>query len=965
VAARLLLATLMVVLTLTLVLAAVMIHFMNDMAEEILLKVMRPMARTAARSVESNLHTMVDRLYYLKSDSVIRNPNAPPRIKQETLDRFMTSAEMVWLGLYDERGVLITGSVGSPTRITAREIFTLLTRDGKMVIDDTAVGNRGLEIAIGAPVHSFGQDPLIDPPKRYLVGSYVYDLLGETISTLSVGQRGSAYVVNEDGIVIGSPSLGPVFSRAHLSRIIGDGPDIAKVVARATSGVISSEIVQSSEGLLFVSYSPIRGTRWALCVTAARGDFLSQVGRAGTTLLAFTLASMAALSLIFSALFKKIVTDPLRAITGRANALAAGRFDPAGDAALSKRVDEIGSLYRAFDTMSGSIMSVISDIGRLTVAASAGSLNERADPSRHAGDYLRIVNSINASLDVIRSNLDSLPDAMAILSLGQKPMYLNKMMGELLTRHDLAGDRPDLLSTLAGSGNPATAPREIGRLMGPGGQVGDVWRDEVSLAAPGGESRWYTLQVKRLGAGSAEAGASSCLMVILNDVTPLTMALDAAKAASKTKSEFLANMSHEIRTPMNAVIGLTQLLLQTRLDDQQMEYAENANRSAQALLGIINDILDFSKVEAGKMTLESIPFSLSKSLTDIQIMFQEQIRAKGLEFRFDIPPDLPGNLIGDPLRLGQIFINTIGNSLKFTKTGSISVSARLLRRDDEECEMGFQVADTGIGMSPEQKAKLFNAFTQADASTTRQYGGTGLGLAITKRLIEMMGGRVEIESELDRGTTIYFTTVWKLDRSRPQEAATAPEPAPQPRPEDEAAPPGEARPEDQEATEAPDAPAKASKRKSRKDAITAVPELVGRKILLVEDNDVNILVAKSLMTKLGLQVTVAENGQLALDKLAEAAKTTLGPPFEVVLMDLQMPVMDGYEATRRIRANPAYDGLVIVAMTAHAFAEERERCLANGMDGHLSKPIDIAALTSTLKSFITRAHPTADPGPAS
>ncbi|MDR3134771.1 MAG: HAMP domain-containing protein, partial [Deltaproteobacteria bacterium] len=910
-----------------------MSYFMSTMAENILLDVMRPMARTAALSLEANLHTMVDRFYVIKSSAMLRNPNALPTTKQETINGFMNSVELAWLCLYAPRGNLITGSDNCPVSISGRRLLEKTKANRNLVIEDTSVGNSGLEIVMGVPLYTWNQNQATDEPSQYLFGSYFYDLMGEIVNTLSIGTNGAAYIINDQGVIIGSLILGQVYGKQHLIEIIGSDSRAIESLNRMTKGIIGSETIDTPQGPMYIGYSPIRGTLWSLCILASRGDFLAQVSQATSTVLLISLLSLIAFTFIFNVVFGNIVIKPLKALTRNANNLSLGRFgleeDLQDKKTLSARKDEIGSLSRAFNIMSGAVANVISDISSLTAAASSGALNVRAKPAAHEGDFNNIISAINSTLDAICNHFDAIPDAIAIFDEEKKPIFCNKVMFSILKEQALTVNSPDLLYTLAGSGDPNNVPNGIRVIFSQAGQMGDTFRGEIKLTSIRGEATFYTIRVKRLGLTSMAtiSGHVSCFMVIFNDVTPLTLALDAAKAANKAKSEFLANMSHEIRTPMNAVLGLTELLLQTNLDRQQHEYAENANRSGKALLGIINDILDFSKVEAGKMTLEVIRFSLSKVFNDIAIMFREQSKKRNIRLDFAIKRNIPDKLVGDPLRLSQIFINIVGNAFKFTKEGSITVLATLGAREDEKCDIAFMVSDTGIGMTEEQTSKLFAAFTQADTSTTRKYGGTGLGLAITKRLVELMGGKIWVESQPNKGTKINFSAKFGLEKDKPAGLAVIPSNETDSHAQDDtldndqfedaredgaAAAPGdsigstgeseassgehkETQPQPPTTAETvaaegagPDvgteAKPKATKGKAKsregKPVISIVPDLMGKRVLLVEDNEVNVLVAKGLMSKMGLEVTVAENGQVALEKLAKASKERLGRPFD-------------------------------------------------------------------------------------
>ena len=580
-----------------------------------------------------------------------------------------------------------------------------------------------------------------------------------------------------------------------------------------------------------------------------------------------------------------------------------------------------------------------------------------------------------------------------------------------------------------------------------------VWRGETSIHEMQFARRDQTRFWSRIAGRAVDAGDPAKGSVwIIDDITAeheaaaeMRRARALAEDAARMKSDFLANMSHEIRTPMNAIIGMAYLALKADPTPRLRDYLKKIQTSSQLLLGIINDILDLSKIEAGKMVVEHTDFDLGQVLDSVTNLIAERAANKGLELVIEIADEVPTKLVGDPLRLGQVLVNYANNAVKFTERGEIEISIALAQADDDSVLLRFAVRDTGIGLSDEQRARLFKNFEQADSSTTRKYGGTGLGLVIAKQLAEMMGGEVGVDSELGRGSTFWFTA--RLGRSAVKTRVL------QPKPElrgrrllvvddsetardvigdmlrsmsfrvDAAASGADAVAQVARAAAA-DAPFEvafidwqmpaqdgiataadiralgldrpphlvmitaygrdelfkaaeaagigdvlikplsasllfdsvmralgAAGEETPREAETTssleaqLATIAGARVLLVEDNDMNQEVASELLSGAGCVVDLAENGQIALDKVQRAS-------YDVVLMDMQMPVMDGIAATQAIRRLPALRGLPIVAMTANAMQGDRERCLAAGMQDHVAKPIEPDDLWRALLKWV-------------
>ena len=589
-----------------------------------------------------------------------------------------------------------------------------------------------------------------------------------------------------------------------------------------------------------------------------------------------------------------------------------------------------------FPILSGTeVIGVIDLLSREPLSPDAELLAMMQALGSQAGEFIRRKQTESALREVekrFRQAFDAAPIGMALVALDGRWLQVNRALSEIV------GYSPEEL--LRTNFQAITYPDDLDADLARVAQLinGDIpdYEMEKRYIHKGGHVVWILLSVSLV---RDAAGVPLYFIAQIQDITArkrtaaeLQLAKDAAEAANRAKSQFVANMSHEIRTPMNGIIGMTNLALETDLKPEQREYLEMAKMSAESLLSLINDILDFSKIEADKLTLDPVDFTLRETLYHIMRVLAVRARQKGLRLTWRVRPDVPDQLVADSSRLRQVLTNLVGNAIKFTGDGAVDVEVsrstappRSGAASGAEIELCFAVRDTGIGIPADKQALVFNAFGQADPSTTRKYGGTGLGLAIASRLVQMMGGALRVDSEVGRGSTFHFTARFGLpqpDRRR----APGNVDAWVPEPDADAAP--MAGPDDD-------------------------PHL---RILLVEDNTVNQRLVLRLLEKRGYRVVVVGTGTHALAAVERE-------PFDLVLMDVQMPEMDGFETTAALRAREVggSDHLPIIAMTAHAMKGDRERCLAAGMDEYVSKPVQVRALFAAIERVVPRPVSAAAP----
>jgi signal transduction histidine kinase/ActR/RegA family two-component response regulator len=653
---------------------------------------------------------------------------------------------------------------------------------------------------------------------------------------------------------------------------------------------------------------------------AARGSYLTALA-----LMAGLLVLVTAIMILLDMKNIKNINRSVDTIVAEANRFADGDTNM-GSADLPD--DEMGQIERALKQMADNISGLLADIHDVFLGAGAGLLNNRANAQAYKGDYHKILQGVNMTIQAFCNHFDAMPEAIAFFAPDGLLVYGNKAMHDFLARFGLDASDKGLLDGILSSGRSDAPPEEAAEAFSDAPRpdaadalsAGGIFSTTVSLDAAD-ETYSFSVSLRRAAGPDENAGAAPCVMLTMTDITEVMRAKSEAEQANRFKTEFLSNMSHEIRTPMNAILGMTQIANRSRDIDKIKGCIDQVESSSHHLLGILNDILDMSKIEAGKLEFSEEAFKLSDTVLFTVSLMQSRTDSKHIAITHDIAIEHE-YVTADSMRLNQVILNLLSNAVKFSPRGgevNLSVKESGSRGEGGGAPLYlFKVADKGIGMDEEQLGRLFKSFEQADSSISKRFGGTGLGLAISKSIVEAMGGRIWAESEPGAGSVFSFEVPLK----------TA---------------------EDGGATEPNDV---AGPEAGGTDDPGPSADLSGVRVLLADDIDINRDIVREMLSGAGIVIEEARDGREAV----ELFKNSPHGHFDIILMDVQMPEMDGYEATKHIRSmdRPDAASATIIAMTANALKADVENALKAGMDGHIAKPIDFQAAMKLLKEACSK-----------
>jgi len=908
----LIISSLMLIVIISIILIFVSFS-MTTLTDSVMLDVMQITTRTASQNISESLHHLSERLMLTRQDGVITTATATDEEMSEFIDTMLESMDFVWLGLYDVYGNLINGSDDSPDSIADRNIFSLILSSNDLSMEDTVQSESGLEIVLGLPIHREWLTSI------YLVGNYKYDSLTEVLQNIRIGENCIAFVLSSYGSLIAHSDTDVMKTGESNVGSQGNNDEIIQIISMMQSHQEGSQVTMSTNRPMYVSYIPIQGTSWSLGLITFRDEFTSAFFASITNSIILGVIALVVSVIIFRFLLLRVLTNPLHKITENAKMMASGKFDTDALKDITGRVDEIGQLGNGFSTVSDSVHRVISDISLLTEQASLGRLGDRADADKHSGDFNLIMSGINAALDAFCTHLDAMPDAFALLNEKGDCIFRNASLNNLFVRHSSYNMSKTWLPNLVTSGKSDDLPPDVQTLFTDKKCNGSIYNADVIIAGDNaGESDfyyYYSLTLKRVEVNQTITGSADdfiCVMLLLTDTTQLNNARIEAENASRAKSEFLSNMSHEMRTPMNAIIGMTTIAQSTKELDRKNYCLGKIESASVHLLGVINNILDMSKIEARKFELSYNVFDFRKMISTVIDIINFRLEEKEHTLNINIDENIPKNLVSDDQRLSQVLSNLLSNAVKFTPEGGIIyLYIDMLESDDNECKLRFEITDTGIGISKEQQARLFDSFEQAESSISRTYGGTGLGLSISKNIIEMLNGQIWVHSELGQGAT--FTFIVSLEQVKKAVSETL---------------------QSQE-----DAEVELGKDGCFRD----------RRILLVEDVEINREIVLAMLESTEIVIDCAENGLIAYNNIRENPDL-----YEMIFMDIQMPEMDGITATIKIREleNTNAVNIPIVAMTANVFREDIERYHDVGMNDHLGKPLNFVEVLEVLHKYL-------------